>query len=55
MSIPSSWPHALDFLGTPLVVEPSPGNRPDAMLHLGQIGLGPFPGIEFSPLTLAAG
>jgi hypothetical protein len=25
MSIPSAWPQVLDFFGTPLVVEPSPG------------------------------
>jgi hypothetical protein len=25
MSIPSAWPHVLDFFGTPLVLEPSPG------------------------------
>jgi hypothetical protein len=25
MSIPSPWPQVLDFFGTPLVIEPSPG------------------------------
>jgi hypothetical protein len=25
MSIPSAWPQVLDFFGTPLVIEPSPG------------------------------
>src|SRR5262249_26691737 len=25
MSLPSAWPQVLDFLGTPLVIEPSPG------------------------------
>jgi hypothetical protein len=25
MSIPFAWPHCLDFFGTPLVIEPSPG------------------------------
>jgi hypothetical protein len=25
MSIPAAWPQVLDFLGTPLVIEPSPG------------------------------
>jgi hypothetical protein len=25
MSIPRTWPHVLDFFGTPLVIEPSPG------------------------------
>jgi hypothetical protein len=25
MSVPCAWPHVLDFFGTPLVIEPSPG------------------------------
>jgi hypothetical protein len=25
MSVPPAWPHVLDFFGTPLVIEPSPG------------------------------
>jgi hypothetical protein len=25
MSIPAAWPRVLDFFGTPLVIEPSPG------------------------------
>jgi hypothetical protein len=25
MSVPPAWPHVLDFFGTPLVLEPSPG------------------------------
>jgi hypothetical protein len=25
MSIPPAWPQRLDFFGTPLVIEPSPG------------------------------
>ena len=25
MSIPAAWPQVLDFFGTPLVIEPSPG------------------------------
>src|SRR5215471_13026822 len=25
MSIPSAWPQVLDFFGTPLIIEPSPG------------------------------
>jgi hypothetical protein len=25
MIIPSTWPQVLDFFGTPLVIEPSPG------------------------------
>ena len=25
MSIPPAWPEGLDFFGTPLVIEPSPG------------------------------
>ena len=25
LSIPSAWPQVLDFFGTPLVIEPSPG------------------------------
>jgi hypothetical protein len=25
MSIPSAWPQSLDFFGTPIVIEPSPG------------------------------
>jgi hypothetical protein len=25
MSIPGVWPQVLDFFGTPLVIEPSPG------------------------------
>ena len=25
MSIPAAWPQALDFFGTPLVIERSPG------------------------------
>ena len=25
MSIAAAWPHCLAFLGTPLVIEPSPG------------------------------
>jgi hypothetical protein len=25
MSLPSAWPQILDFLGTPLVIEPSQG------------------------------
>jgi hypothetical protein len=25
MSIPPAWPQVLDFFGTPLVIEPSPG------------------------------
>jgi hypothetical protein len=25
MSVPAAWPQVLDFLGTPLVIEPSPG------------------------------
>jgi hypothetical protein len=25
VSIPSAWPQVLDFFGTPLVIEPSPG------------------------------
>jgi hypothetical protein len=25
MSIPAAWPHVLDFFGTPLVIEPLPG------------------------------
>jgi hypothetical protein len=25
MSIPRTWPQILDFFGTPLVIEPSPG------------------------------
>jgi hypothetical protein len=25
MSLPAAWPQILDFLGTPLVIEPSPG------------------------------
>ncbi len=25
MSIPAPWPQVLDFFGTPLVIEPSPG------------------------------
>jgi hypothetical protein len=25
MSIPTAWPHVLDFFGTPLVIEPLPG------------------------------
>src|SRR5262245_65707083 len=27
MTIPAAWPQTLDFLGTPLVLEPSPGQR----------------------------
>jgi hypothetical protein len=27
MSIPAAWPKVLDFFGTPLVIEPSPGQR----------------------------
>ena len=25
MSVPGAWPQVLDFFGTPLVIEPSPG------------------------------
>ncbi|HKB35526.1 MAG TPA: hypothetical protein VKD72_03670 [Gemmataceae bacterium] len=25
MSLPAAWPQILDFFGTPLVIEPSPG------------------------------
>jgi hypothetical protein len=25
MSLPAAWPQVLDFFGTPLVIEPSPG------------------------------
>jgi hypothetical protein len=25
MSVPAAWPQVLDFFGTPLVIEPSPG------------------------------
>jgi hypothetical protein len=25
MSLPSAWPQCLDFFGTPIVIEPSPG------------------------------
>ena len=25
MSVPPAWPQVLDFFGTPLVIEPSPG------------------------------
>jgi hypothetical protein len=25
MSVPPAWPEVLDFFGTPLVIEPSPG------------------------------
>jgi hypothetical protein len=30
MSIPPDWPQCLDFFGTPLVVEPSPGQLSSA-------------------------
>jgi len=30
MSIPSAWPQVLDFFGTPLVIEPSPGQLSSA-------------------------
>jgi hypothetical protein len=36
VSIPSAWPQVLDFFGTPLVIEPSPGQLS------GDAGLLPF-------------
>jgi hypothetical protein len=40
MSLPGIWPQVLDFFGTPLVVEPSQGQRSgDAgLLPIGQFG-----------------
>jgi hypothetical protein len=39
MSIPAAWPQVLDFFGTPLVIEPSPGQLSRAeLLPLRQFG-----------------
>jgi hypothetical protein len=37
VSIPPAWPEVLDFFGTPLVIEPSPGQLSRAGLPLRQL------------------
>jgi hypothetical protein len=33
MSIPAAWTQCLDFFGTPLIIEPSPGQRKGLEAH----------------------
>ncbi len=39
MSIPPPWPQILDFFGTPLVIEPAPGQLSS---HAGLLPIRPF-------------
>src|SRR5262249_34604940 len=47
MSVPAAWPQVLDFFGTSLVIDPSPG-------QLGGVAVGEQPGLTVAGGVVAA-
>jgi hypothetical protein len=51
MNISAPWPQVLDFLGTPLVIEPSPGQLSSDAGLLAVRQPDPAPHVELAPAT----